>query len=477
MNKIFSLEQMGHISRNMKIEAKTIVHAHGTFDLLHVGHVKYLQQAKKYGDLLLVTVTADKFVNKGPNKPVFPEALRADMLSALECVDYVVITHNSDAIEAIEKVKPDFYIKGKDYQNPDGDITGKIIQERECTEKGGGKFIITDTEQFSSSSLINQHLNVYEPHIKDYLDNLRGTCGLEAMTTMIDSIIGKKILIIGEKITDVYQYVIPLAKASKESILTTRYQDNENFEGGSTMVRDMLKGFSDKISRTAWERTITKTRFVDPAYNRKLFEVSYLNDDPITIYEESYLHARLRDIEDYDVVIVLDYGHGMISQKTVKLLCARAKFLAVNTQTNSANMGFNFIHKYPRADYICIDMPEARFATCDKYSPPDAIVRKISEMTNCGRVIVTNGKHGCITYDKSTEIVHTIPAITKTVTDTIGAGDAFLAITAPLVAAGYPLDKIGFVGNIAGAIKTGIIGHKRVVNRIDMVKALTGLLK
>ena len=167
----------------------------------------------------------------------------------------------------------------------------------------------------------------------------------------------------------------------------------------------------------------------------------------------------------------------MIGASTIELLCEQSKFLAVNTQSNSANMGYNLIHKYKRADYVCIDAPEARLAVTDKISPIEEIISKrLPDEIDCSKFIITHGKHGCITHSRG-DIVHTIPAVTKSVIDTVGAGDAFLSITAPLVAAGAPINKVGFIGNIAGALKVAIVGHQQSVEKVAVLKSLTALLK
>jgi rfaE bifunctional protein nucleotidyltransferase chain/domain len=479
LNKIFAFDEIGAISARMKRTGKVIVHAHGTFDMLHVGHVKYLQHAKSLGDLLVVTLTADKFVNKGPNRPVFPEGLRAEMIAALECVDYVVIVSSPSGVKAISEIRPDFYIKGQDYRNPEGDITGKIMLEREMTRMMGGKFVIADTEQYSSTELINRYVNIYEPDLKVYLDRVREQNGLEYMLGMLEAIGYKKIAVIGESIIDEYQYVIPVGKSAKENMICTRYQDHEIFNGGIDMVVQMLRGLGADVKRITWNRQINKTRFVDPAYMRKLFEVCHINDDPILLDEELALNAALDDagLGGFDLVIVVDYGHGMFSPAIIKRITSESRFLAVNIQTNSNNFGFNLAHKYPKADFICIDMPEARLAVGDKHAAVDDVIRKLADKIDCQYFIVTNGKYGCVTYDKKNGVLHTIPSVAKSVTDTMGAGDAFLAITSPLVESGYALDRVGFVGNVAGGVKTGIVGHKRTVDKIDMTKALTGLLK
>ncbi len=142
--KILSIAELALRTKKLRKQKKTVVQAHGTFDLLHLGHVRHLEAARKLGDVLVVTLTADRFVNKGPGRPVFTEVLRAEMLAALHVVSYVAIAESADAISAIEAIKPTFMPKGRDYQNPEGDVTGKITLEREAAERNGGKVHFTD---------------------------------------------------------------------------------------------------------------------------------------------------------------------------------------------------------------------------------------------------------------------------------------------------------------------------------------------
>src|SRR3990167_10271529 len=107
-------------------DSPRIVQCHGVFDLLHIGHIKHFQAAKRQGDILVVTITPDRFVNKGPNRPRFTERLRAEAIAALDCVDYVIINSWPTAVEAIQFIKPHVYAKGDEYKNNDNDITGKI---------------------------------------------------------------------------------------------------------------------------------------------------------------------------------------------------------------------------------------------------------------------------------------------------------------------------------------------------------------
>ncbi|MBF0590419.1 MAG: adenylyltransferase/cytidyltransferase family protein, partial [Magnetococcales bacterium] len=153
--KICSIEQLANTSRQLKKQGKKIVLCHGTFDLLHPGHIRHLERASQIGDVLVVTLTADVYVTKGPNRPVFTEALRAESIAALGCVDYVAICHDVTAVPAIESACPDFYVKGQDYRKSEDDLTGNIELEIRTTESCGGKIFFTDEVVFSSTNLLN----------------------------------------------------------------------------------------------------------------------------------------------------------------------------------------------------------------------------------------------------------------------------------------------------------------------------------
>jgi rfaE bifunctional protein nucleotidyltransferase chain/domain len=505
-DKIRTLAEVAAVCEQGRRAGQVIVQAHGTFDLLHLGHVRHLETARKLGDMLIVTVTADRFVNKGPGRPVFNAELRAEMLATLEYVDWVAINDAADAVSAIERIRPSIYIKGEDYQNPQGDITGKITLERDAVETHGGKIHFTDEVTFSSTELINRHLNVFEPHIREHLDTLRENGGLEEICDLIDSVADYRVLIVGDAIIDEYQYVLPMHKTPKENMIATRYQDRELFAGGVFAAANHVASFCKQVdvitclgdfdrhedlarqslkpnvglnifTRTGAPTTL-KRRFVDPSYMRKLFEVYFMNDEPLPADVQGEVDGAIAEVAgEYDVVIAADFGHGLIARSSINALTENSRFLAVNTQSNSANLGYNLITKYRRADYVCIDAPEARLAVSDRLSNVGDIAHQLAENhLDCSKIIVTQGKHGCVTFE-SGGIVHTIPAFAKNVVDTVGAGDAFLAVTAPLVAAGAPMSRVGFIGNVVGALKVEIVGHRRSIEKASLIKGITGLLK
>lgn len=155
--KILKLEELVQKIKSMKSDGKKIVLCHGCFDLMHPGHIKHFQVAKKMGDILVVTVTPDVYVDKGLDRPVFNETLRAESIAALECVDYVSINKWPTAEETLRLLMPDIYVKGQEFENLE-DKTGKLQREYKILKEIGAEMRFTHEIVFSSTHLINKYL-------------------------------------------------------------------------------------------------------------------------------------------------------------------------------------------------------------------------------------------------------------------------------------------------------------------------------
>jgi rfaE bifunctional protein nucleotidyltransferase chain/domain len=506
-DKILSLDQLAAVAAEARRAKKVVALAHGSFDLLHLGHVRHLELAREQGDVLIVTVTADRFLNKGPGRPVFTASLRAEMLAALSCVDWVGVNDGPVAVNVINAIKPDVYVKGSDYADSAQDVTGKINDERQAVETHGGRVHFTDDIVFSSSALLNRHFDLSNPELRAYLQEMRERDVLGRLMQMIESIGAMRVLLVGETIIDEYQYVSPLGKSPKENLIPTLYREREVFAGGVIAAANHVAGFCREVDvltcvgeadehnevvrkalkpnvrLTALPRhgvpTNRKCRFIDSDFFRKLFEVHFMEDLPISGELERSFVKHIRDMAPaYDLVIVTDFGHGLMTEAATRAVTEAGRFVAVNAQSNSSNLGFNLVTKYASAGYVCVDAPEARLATAQRHAEMEEIVAShLPARIKCERFIITHGRHGCVTFDGARDRVSRIPAFTAQVTDTMGAGDAFLAITSPLVAAGGDMDLVGFVGNAVGAMKVGIVGHRQSVEKIPLLKYLTALLK
>ncbi len=504
--KVRPVEEIAEIAARARAAGRTVVLCHGVFDLLHMGHVRHLEEARREGDLLMVSVTEDRFVDKGPDRPAFPAPHRAEMLAAMQCVDWVAVSNWPTAEGVIRLVRPDVYVKGPDYRDAVDDVTGMIDVERDAVEEHGGRVVFTDDITLSSSSLINKHLGMFDPLVDGYLSPLRQGDFLERVLAAIDSVQDMKVLLVGDAIVDEYQYAAPMGKSAKENIIASRFVRSEAFAGGVFAAANHVAGFCrevevvsclgrqdshEELIRDSMRRNVTlnlvfrdgapttrKCRFVDPGHMRKMFEIYHFDDSPLIDEPARRVRELIGDkAPEFDLVIVTDFGHGMIGRRAVDLLTGKARFLALNAQSNAANLGYNLITKYGRADYICIDEPEARLAMSDRFGDVGELIAvSLRSAVECDRIIVTHGQNGCVTFEPDAGIAQ-IPAFTRQVLDTVGAGDAFLSVTSPVIAAGADMAVAGFIGNAVGAIKVGIIGHRRSVEKVPLKKFVTGLLK
>ena len=232
-NKIVSLNQLKHIKKKYLKKGKKIVLVHGVFDVIHLGHLDHFKDAKSHGDILVVSLTSDKFVNKGFNQPYFKIEQRCNFLSHIDIVDYVTISNSKNSIEVIKNLKPNVYCKGIDYKPRSGDKAGFLQLEKNITEKYGGKLIFTKGQQFSSTKILNenfQEFNSINREIKKFFKNeIEKRKIIESFHSSLKLLKNQKILIIGEVIIDTYINSSPIGTPSKESILSVKYQNKTSF--------------------------------------------------------------------------------------------------------------------------------------------------------------------------------------------------------------------------------------------------------
>lgn len=291
-----------------------------------------------------------------------------------------------------------------------------------------------------------------------------------------------KVRFVGEVIIDEYRYVRALQKSAKEYVIATAETGRVEFAGGIIAAAKQAE-WQDVDHISSW-KNIRKTRYVDHDFKRKLFEVYSTDAIRLTEEERAYFRRQVQEaVDEADVVIVLDFGHGLIGEAE-RVILANAKFLAVNAQSNAGNYGYNPVTKYQEADLVCIDEPEARLATHMQHEPDiRAVIVDMQRDIMCRHFIVTRGRNGicsCVFLPDSDGVsvggYAELPAFAPGGVDTIGAGDAVIAVAAPLIAAGLDLETATMVGNVAGAIKVGIVGHERHVGRQELMDAIEARL-
>jgi rfaE bifunctional protein kinase chain/domain/rfaE bifunctional protein nucleotidyltransferase chain/domain len=503
--KIYELKQLSTLLGKARQTGRRIVHCHGVFDLLHIGHIRHFEQAREHGDMLVVTVTPDRFVDKGPHRPAFSEQLRAEAVASLNSVDYVAINQWPTAVETIALLKPHVFVKGSEFKEIASDLTGKIGLEQKAIQAIGAELVFTEDIVFSSTNLINRYLSNLPEELDNYLKLFRSRYALDEVLEVLERMRSLKALVIGDTILDEYQYCEAIGKSSKDPALTVRYQSMDIFAGGVLAVANHVAGFvgtthlatilGAKESHEDFIRshlasavapffvyqsnasTLIKRRFIDGYSFNKLFEVYVMDDSGLSADKEAAILAWLdAHLASFDLVIVADYGHGAISDRIVALLCDQAPLLCVNTQANSGNRGFHTICRYPRADYVCLAEHEIRLEMRSRNGDLRPMIENLTEKLNATQMVVTRGRKGCLVYNRQGQFV-AVPAFTSQVVDRVGAGDSFFAITAPAAAMGVSNEILGFIGNIVGAVAVGMLGNKHPIDKQSLQKQIVSFMK
>lgn len=505
--KIKTLSQLSRIVKKLKNEGKTIVHCHGVFDLIHPGHIRYFTSAKKHGDILMVTLVADLYVKKGPDRPVFTQELRSEVLASIELIDYVTIVNSSSAIDTIKLVRPHVFVLGpqKTINKKNSHADHVLDDVKAAVRLVGCKLIVTDDISFSSSHLINTYLDVYPPKTKEFIQAFRKKYSDELIIAKLSELQKLKILVIGDTIIDQYVYSKPLGKSTKEPIVVHKFLEEESYAGGTLATANNVGALCDTVTlvtllgeKKSYEhfvrqhmreriklklffhkdiRTIVKRRYIDEVTKQKLFQISYIDDDVrLSVIERSMVVYLKAEIPKYDFVIINDFGHGVLTKKIIRAIYSKAKYVALNVQANSANYGYNIVTKYPRANFICIDEQEIRLATHNRYEDLPNLIKRVFAKMKCQHMIITRGPYGSNSYSTETGLLH-VPALTQKVVDRVGAGDALFAISSPCIYAGMDLLSSTFLGNIAGAMQVATIGNKTPIDSDELMKFITRLLK
>ena len=504
-NKIIQINKLNIILNKLR-KNKSIVQCHGVFDLLHIGHIKHFEQAKQLGDILIVSVTADKYVNKGPGKPRFNQKLRAEAIASIGVVDFVLISNDLTPLKMIGQIKPNFYCKGKDYKNKKEDITGNIKKEIKLVNRFGGKTIFTDEITFSSSNLINTYFSTNNKFQERNIDIIKKKFSYKQITQLIEKFTSLKVLIIGELIIDQYVFCEAVGKSGKEPVLTLREINSEKYLGGAAVVARHLSTFCKKIKLITMlgdkkknlnfikssmpknikfdfiekknSPTILKKRFVEHLTKNKILGVYDINDDPLDKLDEAKLGKLInKEVSKYDLVIVSDYGHGFLSKKNIKNIVKKSKYTAVNSQINSFNIGLHGVRNYKKLDCLIINEKEMRYELRSRDGDLKQLIKKLATEQNIKKLIVTRGSNGAIMYDSINSSFFYAAAFSDKSVDKVGSGDAMLSLISICQKLKLDQNLSLFISSIAGALSVSNIGNKESITKVQILKSVNSLLK
>lgn len=426
--------------------------------------------------------------------------MRAEALAHLDWVDAVSVDESGSFQKMIEALHPDVFVKGFESVNAGEGKATETQDEQFCRELEI-EFIVAKEDNFTTADQINRYLRNYSDNVVTYLNLFKQRYSLYDLLQLFKQVKKLKVLVIGDTILDEYQFCSAIGKSSKDPALALKYQHSDMFAGGVLAVANHFASFVDHVDlvtvlgeKDSYEDfiisklspnisphyvfkksapTIIKRRFVDGYSTNKLLEIYVMDDSYLESDQDTELYNLFREkLPEYDLVVVADYGHGSISRNMIDILTRKAPFLAVNTQSNAGNRGFNTITKYPRADYVSLAEHEIRLEMRDTSGRLFPMIRKLAQTMSCRHFVVTRGKKGCMLTDQHGGLFQ-VPSFAQNIVDRVGAGDAFFVMTSLLSVLNALGELLGFSGNIAGSLAVAVMGNKESIDRNSVVLSNT----
>lgn len=503
MGKISTIDELGNDLERLRQTGKRIVLCHGVFDLLHIGHIRYLRKAREFGDILVVTCTPDRFVDKGPGRPAFCEKLRVEALAALDCVDFAAINEWPTAAETLRALKPEVYVKGAEFKNLE-DQTGKIAAEATVAQEIGTKLEFVSDIVFSSSHLINKFFSTAPKETENYLEYFRQNHSGKEIIDLLERFKNLTVLLVSDTILDEYIYCSPLGASSKDPVLALLYQSRELFAGGGAAIANHL---AQLVKKVIWctvlgdspddekfvrehlgsnvelrpvyrpgAPTVRKTRMLDSYSLQKSLEIYHMTPDPLPADIGSQLLAEVeRAIPEADLALAADFGNGCIDSNVAHYLSSQDIFLAINVQSNAGNRGQHTVGRYRRADFVSLARHEINLEFRNINLANIEMMMELQKKLSARYILLTEGRNGCSIL--TGRDLHRAPAFAANVVDRVGSGDALFSITALAAFMGFPIDIITFLGNISGSLAVERIGNAQAVAKDQIEKYITALLK
>lgn len=506
MNKVIDISKLNKLGNQLKKNNKKIVLCHGVFDLVHLGHLEYFKSSKKHGDVIIVSVTKGKFVNKGPNRPYNSDKDRVKFLSSLEIVDYVVLNTTATAVNIIKKLKPNFYSKGPDYKKIDKDITGEIKNEIKAIKDVNGKIVFTNDRTLSSSKILNSFSDNLDENQKTFLSQLKSKFDIAYINNQLEKLKLLNVSIFGEIILDKYIFCETVGKSGKEPHLVLKELSEEKYLGGSAAIANNIalfaqninlisyvgkknnqinfikKKLSNKVKSLFIEKknspTIEKKRYIDKINNSKILGVYNINDENLNTNEEKKLLKLVKNnLNRSDLIIVSDYGHGLINPRLAEFISNKKIYFALNAQLNAFNIGYHSLSKYNNINFLIINEAELRHEIRDKSSSVDVLIEKLNKVLKIDNLVITRGINGAVFYTKKNKRKIQCPAFARNVIDKVGAGDAMLSVMSLLGKVGCdPMVSI-FLGSLAAAQNVEKLNNSSILNKNRIIQYANYMMK
>ena len=433
---------------------KKIIMCHGVFDIVHPGHIRHFMYAKTKADILLVSLTSDKYINKGNYRPHVPENLRAFNLAALDIVDYVIIDKESEPIKNIKKIKPDLFAKGFEYQNLKKNI--KTNKEYQTLKSYGGKLIFSPGDVvYSSSKIIDNTL----PNISyEKLNNLMETekVSFSDLKNTIKNFTKIKAHVVGDSIIDSYSNTVPIGGPVKYPHLSLLNISKQNYVGGAAIVASHLSSagcdttftsvIGDDENGRFLKRELNKSKvkfnlILDKnrpttnkntiiAKNQKILKLDTLDNTPMSEEITKSISKKILKVK-CDAIIFSDFRHGIFNKDSIPEYIKKIPPKVFKVADSQVASRWGNILDFQNFDLITPNEREARFSLGDQDSSIRPLATNLFNKSKCKLLILKLGEKGTLTYRKKNwnrvDSFFVLDSFVNSLVDPVGAGDALIA--------------------------------------------------
>jgi rfaE bifunctional protein kinase chain/domain len=477
-HKIKSVEDIAKLLAGRPRSQKVIM-CHGTFDVVHPGHIRHLLYAKTKAPILIASLTSDQHIKKGNMRPYVPEELRATNLAALEMVDYVLIDNDPTPIKNLKIIKPDYFAKGYEYNA--GSVHPKTQEEINVVNSFGGEILFTPGDIIYSSSAL---LELEPPKIA--VEKLMVLMNAEGITftdlrNAVDGLSGIPIHVIGDTIVDSYTYCSMVGGMTKTPTMSVRLEEKFDYVGGAGVVAKHLNAAGAKVTLSTvlgsdllkdfvladlQASGITCLPIIDetrPTINKNAIIVQGYRMLKIDSLDNRSVSEKILDILKEQIAITsaqavafCDFRHGIFNRETVPGLISSIPEGVYRVADSQVASRWGNIIEFQNFDLITPNEREARFALGDQDSVIRPLAKELYKQSNCKTLMLKCGSRGLITYRSHTQEDYreffVVDSFAEKVVDAVGAGDALLAYaTLAMVATGNEV-----IASILGTLAAGI---------------------
>lgn len=494
IKKIYNLEQVKFLVEQGRKLNKKIVLCNGHYNVIHPGHLRFLDFAKSKGDILIASVQSDeelKTASQQVSQPevdsYFTQEERARGVAGLEIVSGVYLIQDS-VLELISEIMPDFYIKGREFEEKQETIKEEIS----AVKRSGGKVV------FSSGDLAYSRLNVQRGLVTEKekrLESFQAICNkygvdIQALRGKIKDFRSLSFLVVGDTIVDQFVGCDALGVSSEAPVLAIRELNSQQFAGGAAIVAKHLRSLGAEVDfvsvigkdevgkfvRNDLNKFGVNAHLVEDCDRPTTFKIRYMveeqkilrvsrlkQSDVIAKIEEKVLKHIAAKIEGVDGVIVSDFVYGVITNRlleNIQSLCQQHKVKLFGDLQCSSQIGD--VSKFTGFDLITPTEKEARIALADQTSGLERLARDLMKKTECKNLAITLGSQGVLNYtsNKGTNFSSEFfPALESHAVDVAGAGDTMLAGYALGLTSGLNIFESSALGSCLAAIAVSRIGN------------------